>query len=92
MLRIPGFRCPNGTNWQELLAETAAELEYTDLTYGGMATSVTLATMYKETEGAFSDVVKRFSHLYNDDFKQTVRLFQKELDDIIDPARDIYLS
>lgn len=77
---------------QDLVAEAAAELEYTDLTYGGIATSVTLASMYKDTEGMFSNVVKRFGRLYNDNFKQTVRLFQKELDDMIDLTRDIYLS
>lgn len=82
--------CPTKT--QDAVAEAAAELEFTDLTYGGIATSVTLASMYKEMEVAFSEVVKRFSHLFNDDFKQTVRLFQKELNDIIDPSRDIFLS
>lgn len=57
-----------------------------------MASAQTLATIYRDTESTFSNAMKRFEHHQNDDFKQTVKLYSKELDAMIDPKRDIFLS
>ena len=57
-----------------------------------MAAAQTLATIYRDTENTFSNAMKRFEQHQNDDFRQTVRLFGKELDAMIDQKRDVYLS
>ncbi|KAJ3548215.1 hypothetical protein NMY22_g1345 [Coprinellus aureogranulatus] len=77
---------------EDIVAETANELDYVDIVYGGVAASVALASVYKETEDSFSSAMKRFSNLWNDNFDQVVKLNQKELDEMIDPARDIFIT